>query len=87
MSTRKSDAVRFLEKVTGGPATLGGFLAAVRQGEELGQPEFAKRLGISKLPLDLPVTVQLRSGTGECWSAEYDRPTRNSATTFRAHAD
>ncbi len=52
MSTRKSEAVRLLEKVTGGPVTLGRFLEAVRLGEELTQPEFARRLGISKSHLN-----------------------------------
>ena len=48
MSTKKSEAIRFLEKLTGGPVTLGKFLEAVRQGEEMTQPGFAKKLGISK---------------------------------------
>lgn len=52
MSTKKSDAVRFLEKLTGGPVTLGKFIEAVRKGEEMTQPEFAKRLGISKSHLN-----------------------------------
>jgi transcriptional regulator with XRE-family HTH domain len=52
MSTKKSDAIRFLEKLTGGPVTLGRFLEAVRQGEEMTQPQFAKKLGISKSHLN-----------------------------------
>lgn len=52
MSTKKSDAVRYLEKVTGGPVTLGRFLEAVRLGEELTQPAFAKKLGLSKSHLN-----------------------------------
>jgi transcriptional regulator with XRE-family HTH domain len=52
MSTKKSDAVRFLEKLTGGPVTLGRFLEAVRLGEELTQPAFAKRLGLSRSHLN-----------------------------------
>ena len=52
MSTKKSDAVRFLEKLTGGRVTLGKFIEAVRKGEEMTQPEFAKRLGISKSHLN-----------------------------------
>ena len=52
MSTRKSEAVRFLEKLTGGPVTFGGFLEATRLGEELTQPQFAKKLGISKSHLN-----------------------------------
>lgn len=52
MSTRKSETLRFLEKKSGGPVTLGRFLEAVRLGEELTQPEFAKTLGISKSHLN-----------------------------------
>jgi transcriptional regulator with XRE-family HTH domain len=52
MSTKKSTTVSFLEKLTGGPVTFGGFLEAVRLGEELTQPEFSKRLGISKSHLN-----------------------------------
>ena len=49
---RKSKTVSFLEKRAGGPLTLGRFIAAVRQGEELSQPAFAKRLRISKSHLN-----------------------------------
>jgi antitoxin HigA-1 len=52
MTTKKSDAVRFLEKLTGGPVTLGRFLEAVRLGEELTQPAFAKKLGLSRSHLN-----------------------------------
>jgi antitoxin HigA-1 len=52
MSTRKSDAARFLEKLTGGPVTLGRFIEAVRKGEEMTQPAFAKKLRISKSHLN-----------------------------------
>ena len=51
MST-KSEASRFLEKLNGGPVTLGGFLEAVRLGEELTHPELAKKLKISKSHLN-----------------------------------
>ncbi len=51
-SPRKSEAVRFLEKRTGGAVTLGRFLEAVRLGEEGTQPEFAKKLGISRSHLN-----------------------------------
>jgi len=37
-----------MEKVTGGPLTLGRLLKAIRQGDEYSQVEFAKILGISK---------------------------------------
>jgi len=52
MSTKRSEALRFLEKLTGGPVTLGKFLEAVRRGEEMTQPAFAKKLGISKSHLN-----------------------------------
>ena len=52
MSTKKSAAIRALEKLTGGPVTLGKFLGAVRRGEELTQPAFARTLGISKSHLN-----------------------------------
>lgn len=52
MSIKKSEAIRFLEKLTGGPVSLGKFLEAVRQGEEMTQPMFAKKLGISKSHLN-----------------------------------
>jgi antitoxin HigA-1 len=52
MSTKKRAAIRFLEKLTGGAVTLGRFLEAVRLGEELTQPAFAKRLGVSRSHLN-----------------------------------
>jgi transcriptional regulator with XRE-family HTH domain len=52
MSTRKSEAIRILEKITGGPVTLGRFLEAVRLGEEMTQPQFARKLRISKSHLN-----------------------------------
>jgi transcriptional regulator with XRE-family HTH domain len=52
MSTKKSNAIRFLEKLTGGPVTLGRFLEAVRLGEELTQAAFAEKLGLSRSHLN-----------------------------------
>lgn len=52
MSTKKSDAIRYLEKVTGGSVTLGRFLEAVRLGEELTQQAFAEKLGLSRSHLN-----------------------------------
>ena len=52
MSTRKSAAIRSLEKRTGGRVTFGGFLEAARLGEELTQPAFARKLGVSKSHLN-----------------------------------
>jgi transcriptional regulator with XRE-family HTH domain len=49
MTTRKKSAAqKFLESVAGEPLTLGALLAAIREGEELSQAEFARRLGISR---------------------------------------
>ena len=49
MSTKgpKSDARKFLEKVAGGPLTLGRAIRAVRLGEEQSLAEFCVVLGIS----------------------------------------
>jgi transcriptional regulator with XRE-family HTH domain len=52
MSTKKSNALRFLETLTGGPVTLGRFLEAVRLGEELTQAAFADKLGLSRSHLN-----------------------------------
>lgn len=52
MVTRKSSSLRFLEKESGGPVTLGKFLEAVRLGEDMTQPAFARMLGISKSHLN-----------------------------------
>ena len=45
---QKSNAMAFLEELTGGPLTLGRALAAIRLGEEVSQTEFARILGISR---------------------------------------
>ncbi len=44
----KSEAMSFLEDLTGGPLTLGGLMAAIRLGEGTTQAEFASHLGISR---------------------------------------
>jgi transcriptional regulator with XRE-family HTH domain len=49
---KKSEALKFLENITGGPVTIGKLLEAIRLGEEMTQPEFAKKLGISKSHLN-----------------------------------
>jgi len=49
MSTKKkSDALQYLEKLTKGPLTLGRLIKAIREGEEMSQVDFAKKLGISR---------------------------------------
>jgi transcriptional regulator with XRE-family HTH domain len=45
---KKSDAIKLLEKLGGGPLTLGRALASVRKSESLSQDECAKKLGVSK---------------------------------------
>jgi antitoxin HigA-1 len=47
-SKKKSDAMQFLEKLTGGPLTIAELLHSLRKSDELTQQEFAKTLGISK---------------------------------------
>ena len=49
MNTKRvSPAMDFLAEVAGGPLTLGELLRSIRDGEELTQAEFAKRLGLSR---------------------------------------
>ena len=62
INKRKSPALKFLEGLTGGPLTLGKLIEAIRQGEEMNQPEFAKLLKISKYPsfsFSLPICLTL----------------------------
>ena len=47
MTTKKSDAKRFLEEVAGGPLTLARLVSSIREGEEMTQAAFAKKLGVS----------------------------------------
>ena len=52
MRTRtKSQIMQYLEKIIGGPLAIGKLFVAVREGEELSQADFAKRLGISRANL------------------------------------
>jgi len=52
MSIRKSETRKFLQKITGGPVTLGKLIEAIRLGEEISQADFAKRLKISRSHLN-----------------------------------
>lgn len=45
---KKSDAMKTLEKIAGGPLTLGRAIESIRKVQELSQDECAKKLGISK---------------------------------------
>jgi transcriptional regulator with XRE-family HTH domain len=48
MSTKKSKPMKFLEGISGGPLSFGELIEAIRQGEEMTQVMFAKKLRISK---------------------------------------
>ena len=52
MSTKKSDTRKFLEKIAGGPVTLGKLIESIRLGEDLSQADFAKKLKISRSHLN-----------------------------------
>jgi transcriptional regulator with XRE-family HTH domain len=45
---KKSEAMKLLEKLAGGPLTIGRAVESIRKGEELSQDECAKKLGVSK---------------------------------------
>jgi DNA-binding transcriptional regulator YiaG len=45
---KKSDAMKTLEKIAGGPLTLARAIESIRKGQELSQDECAKKLGVSK---------------------------------------
>jgi len=48
MRIKKSEASKYLEKLTGGPLTMGRILKSTRLCNEMSQVEFAKKLGIPK---------------------------------------
>jgi len=48
MATNKSKATRILEDLAGGALTVGRYVRSIREGEEMNQVEFSKKLGISK---------------------------------------
>ena len=45
---RKSGAIKLLEKIAGGPLTLGRAIESIRKVQELSQDECAKKLDVSK---------------------------------------
>ena len=45
---KKRDAMKLLEKLAGGPLTLGRAIGSIRKGEELTLDECAKKLGVSR---------------------------------------
>ncbi len=44
----RSETMRFLEKISGGPLTISGILKSLRECEKISQKDFASQLGISK---------------------------------------
>jgi len=46
--SKKSEAMLFMEKITGGPLTIAGILKSMRESDEISQKDFAAQLGISK---------------------------------------
>ncbi len=44
----KSEAIKLLEKISGGPLTLARAIESIRKAEDLSQDECAKKLGVSK---------------------------------------
>lgn len=48
MTTEKSDAIRFLEEMSGGPLTLADLLLSIREGEGWTQAEMGEKLSVSK---------------------------------------
>jgi len=47
-STKKSLAIQTLERLAGGPLTLGAAIESARKSEDLSQSECAEKLGISR---------------------------------------
>jgi transcriptional regulator with XRE-family HTH domain len=52
MTTKKISTRKFLEKLTGGPVSLGQLIESIRLGEEVSQAQFAKLLKISRSHLN-----------------------------------
>ena len=48
ITNESKEAMDYLESLIGKKTTLGDYLLAIRQGEELSQTNFAKQLGISR---------------------------------------
>jgi transcriptional regulator with XRE-family HTH domain len=45
---KKSEAIKLLEKISGGPLTLGRAIESIRKSQELSQDLCAKKLAVSK---------------------------------------
>jgi antitoxin HigA-1 len=50
-SSAKSEAMEFLEKITGGPLTFGKMIKSIRECDEVTLEAFARRLGVSRAHL------------------------------------
>ncbi len=48
MATKKSEAIKFMEKLCGGPLTMAMIMKSHRLCEEMTQEKYAKQLGLSK---------------------------------------
>lgn len=48
---KKSDAMKFLDRLIGEPETFGGLLEALRLSDDLSQTTFAKKLGLTRSQL------------------------------------
>ena len=48
MAAKKSDAMKLLEKVAGGPLTFATMLRSIREAEDMSLAEFAARLSVSR---------------------------------------
>jgi transcriptional regulator with XRE-family HTH domain len=87
-STRRSagavDAGAFLEKLTGGPLTIGRAIRSIRLGEEASLDTFAKKLGISRARLcDIE---KGRRGVSAARAAEWARALGRAEALFVALA-
>lgn len=51
MSTKKSDAKKFLESLRGGPLSFGQMIESLRQADEISQIALAKKMKISRAHL------------------------------------
>ena len=54
-----------------------------------GQALSGRRLGLPKLPLDVPLTAQLQADTGACWQANFSSAgvDKNDTKQFSGKAD
>ena len=51
MSTKKSSAIKKLEKMRGGPLSFGKMIESIRKADEISQVELASKMNISKAHL------------------------------------